>query len=93
MTFHVGQKVVCIDDRLEDGEPPSPNAVKGGVYTITEVLDFPGHGCALNFSELYYPGDRCWFPGFKAECFRPVKTTSIETFRQMLRPVPVKERA
>lgn len=86
MIFRVGQEVVCI--RTERGGPP-PFATVGMAYTISEVLWHDADatydpGATLQFHELRFEGDDEWVPGFKAEYFRPVKTTSIEVFRQML---------
>ncbi len=98
MTFHVGQKVVCVDDEWKDVNwkyiPSRP--VRGQVYTvrsvhITERTDGPEVSMLLN--EITNPivawpkigkseGD---FPAYR---FRPVieRKTDISIFTAMLTP-------
>ncbi|WP_422363155.1 hypothetical protein [Pyruvatibacter mobilis] len=38
MTFHVGQKVVCVDDRPIGADVKHLN--RGSVYTVAQVLEF-----------------------------------------------------
>lgn len=79
MTFHVGQKVVCIDD----GPTPFLDAVplvKGVVYTIANIGLHADSAIGLDEVDA---GASQWF----ANRFRPVKTTNIDVFLQMLNPV------
>jgi hypothetical protein len=86
MSFHVGQKVVCVDTspawphRRGNAAPIS----KGLVYTIREVgLTNPADPAELpcvRLCEVLHGNDApIW-----AHRFRPVRTTSIEIFQQML---------
>lgn len=84
MTFHVGQKVVCVDD-----SGSIYPVIKSQVYTISDMSQ--GSGLDLRTKEIRYgAGVRVEeipmheFDWFAAERFRPVKTTSIEIFRAML---------
>ena len=93
MSFHVGQKVVCIDQ--DNPTEPGPHAVKGCVYTISEIIWYgaditPFPGLCFQFYELRFEGHAYYLAGFEAEGFRPVKTTNIEIFRQMLVTPPQK---
>lgn len=88
--FHLGQKVVCIDDGLWPDEPP-PYVVKGHIYTISgfeESPAWPGN-IFLTFEEFPFvcaaPG---WTTGYLSTCFRPVRTTDISIFTAMLVPAP-----
>lgn len=81
MTFHIGQHVVCVEDE-ETGWAPC--AIKGCVYTIVELIAVGDGECNLQFAELYYDGDEKFYPGFRAECFRPLSESRLEIFRQML---------
>ena len=78
MTFHVGQKVVCVD-------PPdlSDCLKRGQVYTCVAMEDiFLGVDCCSE------PDHHCgWF----RDRFRPVveRKTSIEIFTAMLKPSKV----
>lgn len=94
MAFHVGQKVVCVSLRRIAWFCEAPPIV-GQTYTIREIRDFP-EGAALRLVELHNTPRTFnqghlepFFLGFN---FRPVKTTSISVFTQMLAPKPVKKR-
>lgn len=80
--FHVGQKVVCVDDGpgLDDGLPVS--LVRGSVYTISEIENLVG---AIKTEEAGPFEVRTYFHRRR---FRPVHTTSIEIFEAMLVPTP-----
>src|SRR5918993_1355980 len=93
--FYVGQVVVCIDD--EDIRWPGGDEigerypVKGGVYTVRAVrLCEVGAGLLLH--EIVNPVCE-WYDGgvgeigFHVDRFRPAKTTSLEVFEAMLKPV------
>lgn len=88
MSFHAGQKVVCVDD--SNGGADSPLGAGffhglriGEVYTITHI-NARGN---LSLAEISQPG---W-----AQCrFRPAveRKTDISIFTEMLAPMPrVKE--
>jgi hypothetical protein len=87
MTFRVGQKVVCIDDKLhswpywaEGVEPP----VKGEVYTVASMPSISSIDGTLVISLLER---RNPFGGFRVTRFRPVvdKTTDIGFAHEILR--------
>ena len=103
MNFHVGQRVVCINDRPRAGG----NAGKGGetlpkagtTYTIRELVP-AGPLCRndcvrleeiVNAVRRYTAasGERVWVElTFRADRFRPIRTTNIEVFTAMLEPAP-----
>jgi hypothetical protein len=93
MMFHVGQKVVCVDE-FDFIEPDEVPPVKGHVYTIRGMTD-KGEGLFIVLEEIVNL-PRQYDEGFAeaefdAECFRPVRTTSIEIFERMLTQLPNKE--
>ena len=74
----------------------------GGVYTVRDVFDGRAYGYdedALLLVEIVNPVRRYVAPAGPVACeqfwlanrFRPVRTTSIDIFTQMLEPVPVHE--
>ena len=93
MSYHVGQQVVCVNDRFS----PNPGwrqtvrafPVRNGVYTIREIHCEPPL-VGFCFYEIVNP--RTWFaigygePAFNCKNFRPVKPTSIEVFEKLLAP-------
>mgnify|MGYP001610460208 CR=1 FL=1 len=96
MNFHIGQKIVLINDKWSaDADKYVPNRpVKGGVYTIRGFdggqLDPDEFGVFLE--EMVNP-ERDYLGGrqegsFYAHRFRPVRTTSIDVFTAMLAPTP-----
>lgn len=81
MTFHVGQKVECIDDEgqpVREGDTP---VKKGAVYTLRDVFDFFGEE-GVRLQEITNPRDR----GYHSWRFRPIveKKTDISIFTAML---------
>jgi len=82
--FHIGQKVICISDAIDDDEP-GPYVFKGKVYTINDILNEYGD-TTLTFHELPIIRVRGWSYGYSAENFRPVveKKTDISDFRKIL---------
>lgn len=90
MSFHPGQRVVCVDaSNTGKYVPWKPLAgyplqlVKSRVYTIREIGEFFGLPTVW-LDEITRQPFRGVEPGFDPRRFRPVKTTSIEIFRQML---------
>lgn len=91
MTFHIGQKVVCIND--EWYHPPSPFAISkprlGVVYRIRAIEHcLIADATYLLLDEVInpiVPGFRNE-PDFLATCFRPIveKKTDISVFTAML---------
>src|SRR5262245_26979133 len=101
MAFHVGQKVVCIADC--NGSVPVHTIKRGDVLTIREIqadcLRQSGVTMGgLRFIEIVNEATPTYFGMFEADYdpdkFRPLRTTSIEVFRQMLvNPPKVTEHA
>jgi hypothetical protein len=86
MTFRVGQKVVCINDKEIHGGFWAAGArpVAGAVYTITEIIPGAyGDYQALRFSEIRNAGDI----GYRSSRFRPVaeRKTDISFAHEILR--------
>jgi len=93
MSFHIGQQVVCVDDKFSKEEYwrrsvrafPQLHAI----YTIREIIDY-GDLIGFCFYELTNP--RAYFskgfhePAFNSRNFRPVRKTSIEVFERLLAP-------
>lgn len=99
MSFHVGQKVVCVDDDwTAPGYDVPTGLTVGSVYTITGVISSSVHcaeymGARDHLALLLAEVDHPIFPdiGFASPRFRPVKTTDISIFRAML-VAPPKQR-
>jgi hypothetical protein len=95
MNFHVGQKVVCVNDKEGlQGWGWNVRPKKGSVYTVTAIglthsADPEQLPCIL-VAELERREDSpLW-----AHRFRPIRTTDISVFTAMLVPTPrIKERA
>lgn len=89
MAFHVGQKVVCIDDSWTDlnGRPDCrpEDPRKGSVYEIASIAE----GVWLYLQEI--PNG----VGYESCSFRPVveRKTDISIFTKMLNPARVKKLA
>ena len=102
MNFHVGQKVICVNDIFTiTSHNIVPNRpVKGCVYTIRGFDIYPPLvGTAIWLEEIINPEvdfeedgvEGTQEPSFWAWRFRPIRTTSIDVFTAMLAPTPVKE--
>lgn len=93
MSFHIGQRVVCVNDRFSSDKRwrrtvqrfPALNTV----YTIREI-HVEASLSGFCFYEIINP--RTWFaagygePAFNSRNFRPVRTTNIEVFERLLKP-------
>jgi hypothetical protein len=94
MTFHVGQKVVCVKIgkwvSLDAGPRPSHLPRKGQIFTIAKIVDARPL-TFLRLDEISKDADGN-FHVFEDVHFRPVKTNDISVFRAMLVPSP-KQRA
>ena len=87
MAFHVGQQVVCIRDDWRYLYIGEVAPIKGSIYTIRKIRDRVEKTWLL-FEEFSNPVRRgLREPGFDANFFRPVRTTSIEIFERLLKPV------
>jgi hypothetical protein len=88
MSFHVGQKVVCINDQPGCGGDIAPIR-KGKVYTVVAVTDGVAHdGPDTGLVLAEDPPLPKFFKGYSARRFRPVveRKTNIEIFKAMLNP-------
>jgi hypothetical protein len=91
--FRTGMKVVCVDDAFEGGSGHEVLPVKGRVYTVREML-WCDYWMAphVRLVEIVNPGfeylSGTHEPSWYVRRFRPVKTTSIEVFLNMLEPEP-----
>ena len=97
MSFHVGQRVVCVNDEWQDWWPHYEywwphKPIKGHIYTIRAVRYDPirkGDGVLLY--EIHNP-ERLWGDGntgeggFMAYKFRPLteRKTDISVFKRIL---------
>ena len=96
--FHVGQQVVCVDDRpFKDGTPCC--FTRGRIYDI-EAICTKGHrhnGIPTNEIGLDIRGHRQhgspgWCSCVSAARFRPVRPQSIEWAREIARDVKQPQR-
>lgn len=83
--FHVGQKVVCVDDAPRKWDLTPSQLSKGSVYTLTSIVSHHVFGVGVTLAEVIPapPND-----GWHIERFRPVVTTDISIFQAMLVPTP-----
>lgn len=95
MTFHVGQKVVCVDDDWYVADLPELQCVpkKHSIYTIRAIEQI-GDGDGFLLCEIVNPVIE-WDgvtaePTFDAESFRPIveRKTDISIFKKMLIEAP-----
>lgn len=98
MAFHVGQLVVCVDDRrsVERGIKPPPGGfigdldglTRGRIYTVRRIcFDDYFLLTIVVLDEIVRPQD----DGYDSTRFRPLSDTRISVFRKMLEPSPEKE--
>lgn len=94
MDWYVGQKVVCVDSDWEihenSGPVPfsTPDPVKGAIYTIRDI-EVKEDWVGLRLEEitnLIFDG---YETTYEACGFKPVRTTDISIFTQMLAPSKV----
>ncbi len=92
--FHVGQKVVCVNDDFPEWTdfhksmfPHRP--CKGEVYTVRAIVPhiYEG-GMHLLLEEIRNVELFAYEPPFGRYRFRPVRETSIECFRALLKTKP-----
>ena len=95
MSFHVGQKVVCVNAEWDDPHwcKFTPNRpVAGGVYTIREIHSAFPHRVGFYLDELPNPVviwvERTGEGAFLSTRFRPVieRKTDISVFTALLNP-------
>jgi len=94
MSFYIGQRVVCVNVDFSR-EPTWRRTVRtfpklNGVYTIRSICE-AGDLIGFCFHEIVNPCghfSRGYVePAFDSRRFRPIRTTSIEIFEKLLRPV------
>lgn len=95
MTFHVNQKVVCVETWNLNGEGHGHEIgpVKGVIYTIKEIGVGLSPRCpdttAVRLIEIVNPAvayrEGVYEPSFKATRFRPLVIKSTETGMAILR--------
>jgi hypothetical protein len=88
--FHVGQKVVCVNDEYQDIRCGDTPVKRGAIYTVRKCFDFFGESGVL-VEEICNPKDR-GYHGFR---FRPVveRKTDIGFAHEILRKVTKKKTA
>lgn len=105
--WHVGMKVVCVDDGctfLRDGSRTKSGLSKGRIYTIEWIgterrRSYHGgnveRSVVIRLSGVRHPDTTCSSGSFGAIRFRPVepRTTNISIFQAMLTPKRETERA
>lgn len=90
--FHVGQVVVCVDTKPENGvSRPFHEIVEGGVYTVRWVGEYEDALC-IRLAEVLRatpcPYRQESDVPFLARRFRPAVKTDISTFTEMLTKQP-----
>lgn len=89
--FHIGQRVVCVDDRFAD-RPEWRRAVHTlprlyATYTIRDIVR-EGTLTGFCFAEIVHQpaifGGCPLEPAFNSANFRPLATSNIEAFKRML---------
>lgn len=100
MSFHIGQKVVCVRNtpvgqELRYATGRRSNKIQiGQVYTVREIdtRAMHLHGVAtvrlvevINDTRMTSVGE--WEPGYPASCFRPVVERKTETGMAILREI------
>lgn len=95
--WYIGQKIVCINDKLDPGEP-GPYLVLNRIYPITGFEEWYGeiafilegmHPCSKEAWYAQWEDDMLtWCYGYDPKCFRPVeedkKKTDISAFKEIL---------
>lgn len=93
MTFHVGQKVVCVSELVDPKWDEETYPKKGLIYTVRGVFEFDDKPYLL-LEEIVNPRrydqepEECVFWAFR---FRPVteRKTDIAIFEKMLTDAPL----
>lgn len=92
MTFHVGQRVVCVNDRTDPGCEwwPGEKLTVGMVYTVSDTGLSERSRPSIKLFELRRTSP--WHEWYHTERFRPVHDTDISIFTAMLNPVRAREK-
>lgn len=92
MTFRVGQKVVCVDDRSGEFFVAwlNDSLVRGRIYEVCRIRERVGDYATVLELTGVNEGKSC--NGWLASRFRPVveRKTDISVFTMMLKPSKVK---
>lgn len=82
--FHVGQLVCCVYSfrRERPYWPEIEFPRRGQIYTVREILINPAQLTLLVLEELSWPGFWC-------KRFRSVRSSSIESLRDLLSPLKI----
>ena len=93
MSFHVGQRVVCVSDKFScDMRWRRTVRIFPVLKTIYTIREIHAEGPLMGFCFHQIVNPCTWFaagygdPAFNSRNFRPVKTTSIEVFERLLTP-------
>lgn len=90
--YYIGQKVVCINDTILEGEP-GPYVVKGHIYTVDGFETWWDNSLMLILAEMPPPDNHDpkvdWSRGHNAEYFRPV--TNISKLEEILQETKIPE--
>lgn len=88
MAFHVGQKVVCVDDTNMRLEPQERGPVYGEVYTVRGFYDCDGIWLSEIKNDPVVHTDGFTESAFYIWRFRPLieRKTDISIFTEMLKP-------
>lgn len=92
-SFHIGQRIVCInDDWYPQALGPYTNPKKGGLYHVRGFFPWDGLEWSPFISLIGIVDQRANITGpfFTAHFFRPVieRPTSISVFTKLLAPSP-----
>ena len=95
ISFHVGQLVVCVDNkprRRDTSDPVLVNLESGRIYTIRGLTHFEPLPPGVYLEEVVNTPNETWAgivePSYCADRFRPIKTTSIEALRKVVEDIP-----
>ena len=96
--FHVGMRVVCVDDQWQGGVWYLPCPLKAGeVYFVNAIVVEPGiykdgisNTICLILNGVINPYHSFSSGGFDARRFRPAHENRMDELRTLLAPVPSK---
>lgn len=102
MAFRIGQEVVCVDDKPVGGIGDTSPLKSGQTYTVRWIGDYSDSingniGICIRVEEICrnypvpfgYAEQDCRDVPYFAWRFRPVKTTDISIFTELLTDLPV----
>ncbi|MFM9847673.1 MAG: hypothetical protein ACKVP3_10995 [Hyphomicrobiaceae bacterium] len=90
--FCIGQKIVCVENAPRKHHAPPITLQRGAIYTVRACVggEPPYSRPGVLLEEIRSPISSKhgleW--AFYADRFRPIRTTSIDTFLKMLEPTP-----